>query len=71
MEDVFNEGREIISWNREEGAKMTTKVVVAQNLGLDEHEQSELKKLGEVVFYDELAKNPDEWLKRCEGADVI
>lgn len=47
------------------------KIVVAQNLGLSADDIQRLKELGEVVVFDDLAKSPEDWLKRCEGVDVI
>jgi phosphoglycerate dehydrogenase-like enzyme len=46
------------------------KIVIAQNLGLNEEEKRRLNKLGDVKYYD-LAKTPEEWLARCKGADVV
>lgn len=47
------------------------KIVVTQDLGLNEEEREKLNKLGEVKYYEDLPKTPEEWLKRCKGADVI
>lgn len=41
------------------------KIVVAQNLNLTEEERVRLDALGDVLFYDDLAQTPDEWLERC------
>ncbi len=48
-----------------------TKIVIAQNLGLNKEEKNRLNKLGDVKYYDDLAKTPEEWLERCKSADVI
>jgi len=47
------------------------KIVIAQNLGLNSEERDRLNKLGEVVYYEDLAKNYEEWIERCKGADII
>ncbi|MFA6386296.1 MAG: NAD(P)-dependent oxidoreductase [Candidatus Paceibacterota bacterium] len=48
-----------------------TKIVVTQDLGLNIEEKERLNKLGEVKYYDDLPKIPEDWLERCKGADVI
>ncbi len=48
-----------------------TKIVVTQDLGLNQEERERLNKLGEVKYFDDLPKTPEEWLERCKGADVI
>jgi D-lactate dehydrogenase len=47
------------------------KIVVTQDLGLTSKEIEELKKLGDLTIYNELSKTAEEWLKRCQGADII
>lgn len=47
------------------------KITVTQDLGLNEEEKSRLNKLGEVVYYNDLPKSPDEWFVRCKDADII
>lgn len=48
-----------------------TKIVVTHDLGLSEDDKSRLKLLGDVTIYDSRPKSPDEWLKRCQSANVI
>jgi len=47
------------------------KIVVTKDLNLSPEEKERLNKLGKVEYYNDLAKTPEEWLKRCEGADII
>ena len=47
------------------------KIVVTQNLGFAPEDVETLKQLGDLTIYDNLAKTPEEWLKRCQGADII
>ncbi len=47
------------------------KIVVTQDLGLNNEERERLNKLGEVKYYEDLPKSPEGWLERCKGADVI
>ncbi|MFA5023541.1 MAG: 2-hydroxyacid dehydrogenase [Patescibacteria group bacterium] len=47
------------------------KIVVPQELDLNKEEKERLNKLGEVTYYDHYAATPEEWLKRCQGADII
>lgn len=47
------------------------KIVVTQDLGLNKEERERLNKLGEVKYYEDLPKTPEEWLERCKGADVV
>jgi len=47
------------------------KIVVTQDLGLNEKERARLNKLGEVKYYDDLPETPEEWLKRCQNADIV
>lgn len=47
------------------------KIVVTQDLGLNEQERERLNKLGEVKYFDDLPETPEEWLARCNGADII
>lgn len=47
------------------------KIVVMQPMRMYADQIERLKKLGQVIFYDTFAKNPDEWLERTKGADII
>ncbi len=47
------------------------KIVVTQDLGLNKEERERLKTLGEVKYFEDLPKTPEEWLERCKGADVV
>ena len=47
------------------------KIVVTQNLGLYPDQIRRIEKLGEVTIYNDLARSPEEWLKRVKGADII
>ncbi|MDD5342017.1 MAG: NAD(P)-dependent oxidoreductase [Patescibacteria group bacterium] len=47
------------------------KIVIAQNLNLNNEERERLNKLGTVEYYEDLAETPDEWLERCKNADII
>ncbi|HOZ36339.1 MAG TPA: NAD(P)-dependent oxidoreductase [bacterium] len=47
------------------------KIVVAQNLCLSEQQRERLRKLGQAVFYDDFPDTVEEWLKRCQDADII
>jgi len=47
------------------------KIIVAQDLDLNQIEKTELQKLGTVKFYDDLAVTHDQWLERCRDADII
>lgn len=48
-----------------------TKIVVTQDLGLSSNHIEKLKSFGDLTIYDELSKTPEEWLKRCQNADII
>jgi phosphoglycerate dehydrogenase-like enzyme len=48
-----------------------TKIVVTHDLGLSEDDKNRLKSLGNVTIYDSRPKLPEEWLERCNGADII
>lgn len=48
-----------------------TKIVVTNPMGLTEDQKLRLNKLGQVTYYDTMPSSPDEWLKRCQGFDVI
>jgi phosphoglycerate dehydrogenase-like enzyme len=48
-----------------------TKIVVTHDLGLSADDLKRLKSLGDVKVYDSRPQSPDEWLKRCQGADII
>lgn len=47
------------------------KIVVTQDLGLNEEERERLNNLGEVKYYDDFPKTEDVWLERCKSADII
>lgn len=47
------------------------KIVITQNLGLSKEHIERLKCLGKVKIYNDLAKNAEEWLNRCNGSDII
>ena len=47
------------------------KIIVTQDLGLNKEERERLNKLGEVKYYNDLPETPEEWLVRCETADII
>jgi phosphoglycerate dehydrogenase-like enzyme len=47
------------------------KIVVTQDLNINLEEKERLSKLGEVKYYDNLSKTPEEWLERCKDADII
>lgn len=47
------------------------KIVVTQDLGLNKEERERLNKLGEVKYYEDLPKTPEDWLERCKGADIV
>jgi phosphoglycerate dehydrogenase-like enzyme len=47
------------------------KIVITQDMDLYPDQIERLKSLGEVTFYDEVPATPEEWLSRCQGADVI
>jgi len=47
------------------------KIIVTQELELLPDQTERLNSLGQVKIYDDLAKTPREWLKRCQGFDVI
>jgi len=47
------------------------KIVVTQPMEFYADQRERIKSLGKVTFYDELAKSPEEWLKRCKDADII
>lgn len=47
------------------------KIVVTQDLGLNKEERERLNKLGEVKYFDDLPETPEDWLARCNCADII
>lgn len=47
------------------------KIVVTQDLGLNKEERERLNKLGEVKYFEDLPKSPEEWVERCNGAEII
>lgn len=47
------------------------KIVIAQDLNLNNEERKRLNKLGTVEYYEDLAETPDKWLERCKNADII
>ncbi len=46
------------------------KIVVTQSMEFSPEEIKKLQSLGEVTFYEN-RPSPEEWLKRCLGADII
>jgi len=46
-------------------------IVVSQNMEFYPDQIERLKKLRDVTFYKDLPKSPEEWAKRCEGADIV
>lgn len=47
------------------------KIVVVKNLGLSGDQIKRLKSLGNLTMYNTLPNTPEEWLERCNDADVI
>lgn len=47
------------------------KIVVTEPLGFYPDQIERLKSLGEVTFYDDLAKSSEKWVERCRGADIV
>lgn len=47
------------------------KIVVTEYLSLSEDQIERLKSLGEVKLYEQQASDPEEWLERVQGFDVI
>lgn len=47
------------------------KIVVTQPLDLTSSQKAGLEKLGDVTYFETRAENADEWLSRCQGAEVI
>jgi len=47
------------------------KIVVTQDLGLNQSEKAQLNQLGTVTYYDNLASTPEQWLERCTDANII
>src|SRR3989337_885345 len=47
------------------------KIVVTQNLDLSSDHIKRLKPFGELKIYNDLARSPEEWVKRVQGFDVI
>lgn len=47
------------------------KIVVTNNQNFTKEQTERLNKLGNVVYYNELPKNGDEYLKRVKDADII
>ena len=50
---------------------MRAKIVVAGPLEFFPDQKERLEKLGDVTFYDEQAKSPEEWYERVKDFDVI
>ncbi|MCZ6451772.1 MAG: hypothetical protein O6918_13055 [Deltaproteobacteria bacterium] len=42
-----------------------------QNMGFHPNQIERLKSLGDGTFYTDSPKSPEEWVKRCEGADIV
>jgi len=47
------------------------KIVVIEPMGFYPDQIKRLKSLGDVTIHDDLAESPEEWVKRCEDADII
>jgi phosphoglycerate dehydrogenase-like enzyme len=47
------------------------KIIITQNLDLYPDQIERIKKLGNTTIYTNLAKSPEEWLERCQGANII
>jgi glycerate dehydrogenase len=47
------------------------KIVVTQPMYMSPYHKERLGKLGDVTYYDEIAKTPEDWLTRCQGYDII
>lgn len=50
---------------------MSKKIVVVQKMDLFPDQIKRLKSLGEVKIYQDMPKNADDWLSRCQNADII
>ncbi len=50
---------------------MKPKIVVTKNFKLYPDQIERLNSLGEVTFYKDQAKTPEEWLERCKDQDII
>lgn len=48
-----------------------TKIVLTNPMGLSIEQEMRIKKLGDVTFYKDMPSSPDEWLRRCQGYDVV
>jgi phosphoglycerate dehydrogenase-like enzyme len=46
-------------------------IVVTEPLGFFPDQIKRLKSLGDVTFYDDLPKSPEEWVERCSGAEIV
>lgn len=47
------------------------KIVVTQKMDLGPDQIERLKKLGELIVYNDMPATPQQWLERCREADVI
>lgn len=47
------------------------KIVIIQSLDFYPDQIERLKKLGDITVYNDMAKSPEEWLSRCQEADII
>ncbi len=47
-----------------------TKIVVTHPMGLSSAQQARLARFGEVTYHD-THPNPNEWVERCQGFDII
>ncbi|MFQ5852052.1 MAG: NAD(P)-dependent oxidoreductase [Candidatus Binatia bacterium] len=47
------------------------RIVVVQNMAFYPYQIERLKSLGDGKFYEDSPRSPEEWLKRCEGADIV
>lgn len=50
---------------------MKPKIVVTKNLKFYKDQVGRLESLGDVTYYQDIPKSPDEWLERCSGANII
>ncbi|MFH0952183.1 MAG: NAD(P)-dependent oxidoreductase [Patescibacteria group bacterium] len=50
---------------------MKPKIVITKDLALSPENIKRLEKLGDLKIYNELSKTPEEWVERCQEADII
>lgn len=51
--------------------KFMPKIIIPQPLGFYPDQIARLEQLGEVQFFSDMAKSPEEWLERVKTADII